>query len=93
MNLYLDSAYVAKCYLNEPDSLKVRKLVQRADVLYSSASCVAEVACAVQHGVREEALSRQEGIQLRRLFLEHVARGVWALVPLTEEFSGGLMPP
>jgi hypothetical protein len=40
---YFDSAYVAKCYLNDPDSESVRDLVRVPVPLYSSALCVPEV--------------------------------------------------
>lgn len=41
MNLYLDSAYVAKCYLNDPDAVQVRNLVRGAESIHSSALCIA----------------------------------------------------
>ena len=34
--MYLDSAYIAKFYLNEPDSPSVRTLIQNADSRASS---------------------------------------------------------
>jgi hypothetical protein len=34
---YFDSAYVAKCYLNDPDSEHVRDMVRNPVPLYSSA--------------------------------------------------------
>jgi hypothetical protein len=35
--LYFDSAYVAKCYLNDPDSERVRDMVRNPVPLYSLA--------------------------------------------------------
>ena len=84
MKLYLDSAYIAKCYLNDPDAPKVRKLVQGAESLHSSAWCLAEMACAVQRRVREKTLTPEQGAQLRRVFLDHVSQGVWLLLPVTD---------
>jgi predicted nucleic acid-binding protein len=84
MKLYLDSAYIAKCYLNDPDAPKVRKLVQRAESLHSSAWCLAEMACVFQRRVREKSLNPEEGAQLRRIFLDHVSQGVWVLLPLDD---------
>ena len=37
---YFDSAYVVKCYLNDPDSEPVRDLVRTPVSLYSSALCI-----------------------------------------------------
>ena len=90
MNLYLDSAYVAKCYLNDADAEKVRALVQKADSLCSSAWCLAEIACAFHRRVRERSLTPQQGLQLRRLFFEHVSQGVWSLLPVTEAVLRGV---
>ena len=58
MNLYLDSAYVAKCYVNEPDSTAVRRLVRGAERLYSSIWCLAEVGCVLHRHVRREVTLR-----------------------------------
>ena len=84
MKLYFDTAYIAKCYLNDPDAPQVRRLLSKADAVYSSALCVAEMACAFHRRIRERSLSAQEGSQLRRLFLEHVSSGVWTLLPVTD---------
>jgi predicted nucleic acid-binding protein len=55
---YFDSAYVAKCYLNDPDSDRVRGLVQSPVPLYSSALCIPEVSCTVHRRYRERVLAR-----------------------------------
>jgi len=65
MKLYFDSAYVAKFYLEEPDSRAVRKLAENAEVLYSSEWCLAEVVCALHRQVREAALTRREAAEFR----------------------------
>ena len=90
MNLYFDSAYVAKCYLNDPDAPRVRELAQQAETLHSSAWCVAEVPCAIHRRVRERSLTPPEGVQLRRLFLEHVSKGLWTLFPVTDAVLRGV---
>ena len=43
--MYLDAAYVAKYYLNEPDSPRVRKIIEGAGSLISSVWSIAEVSC------------------------------------------------
>ena len=86
MKLYFDTAYVAKCYLNEADAKAVRKLASGASGLYSSAWCIAELACVFQRHARESHLTRKEASRLRALFLEDIHSGVWSLLPLTEHF-------
>ena len=82
--MYLDSAYIAKCYLNEPDAPQVRALVVGQQGLTSSAWCIAEVACVFQRHVREGALSRTQANRLRKLWLSDMGAGVWTLVPVTQ---------
>ena len=60
--LYLDSAYVAKFYVNEPDSSAVRQLVWEIERRSSSTWCLAEVACVFHRHVREGALSSRQEI-------------------------------
>ena len=57
MRLYFDAAYVAKFYLQEPDSPAVRRLAETADVVHSSEWCLAEMACTIHRQVREGLLT------------------------------------
>jgi predicted nucleic acid-binding protein len=99
VRFYFDTAYVAKCYLNEPDGKKVRKLARRADGLYSSSLCIAELACVFQRHVREGSITPDEAASLRRIFLEDIRNGVWVLFPVSErllyqiELLVGGLPP
>ena len=86
MRLYFDTAYVAKCYLNEADAKPVRKLAISATGLYSSAWCIPEIACVFHRHVRESHLSKAEAAQARALFHGDVENGVWSLLPLSENF-------
>jgi predicted nucleic acid-binding protein len=86
LNLYFDTAYVAKCYLNENDSGPVRELAFSADGLYSSAWCIAELACVFQRYIRESQLTRAQATRLRDFFLADVQDGIWSLVPISERF-------
>lgn len=85
LGLYLDSAYVAKCYLNEPDAEKVRALVRPETRLYSSALCRAEIVCVVHRHMREGGLSRRQGLALHQLFLDDIENGVWNLLPVSSD--------
>lgn len=86
MNLYFDTAYVAKCYLNEADCSPVRELAFKATGLYSSSWCMAELACVLQRHVRERRLTREQATRLRSFFLQDVGDGVWSLLPMSDEF-------
>jgi predicted nucleic acid-binding protein len=84
VRLYFDTAYVAKCYLNEPDATNVRQLARKAEGLYSSIWCIAELACVFQRHIREGSLQSASAIALRRLFLTDIRNGVWMLYPISE---------
>jgi predicted nucleic acid-binding protein len=82
--VYLDSAYIAKYYVNEPDAPAVRKAIRQASHVCSSAWSVVEVTCAFHRHVREGSLTVAQGHELIDLFRAHVERGVWNLLALTE---------
>jgi len=82
--LYLDSSYVAKCYLNDADCEAVRALVRRETRLFSSYLCVGEVSFAFHRRYRERALTRRQMGELAGVFRSHVEAGFWNLIPLTE---------
>ncbi len=90
MSLYLDSAYVAKCYLNEPDAARVRALVAGQQGLPSSAWCRAELACIFLRHVREGALTRKQARELHALFLDDVRTGAWGLLPASSDMLESL---
>ena len=84
MRLYFDTACLGKCYWNEPDGRLVRELAQPADGLYSSAICVAEMACLAHRKVREGPIGPAGAARRRDLFLDDVRNGVMTAVPVTE---------
>ncbi len=85
MKLYFDTAYVAKCYLNEPDHAAVRRLARKADGLYSSSLCIAEFACVLRRHLRAGSLTADDVARLRTFFLEDVRNNVWLLIPVTDQ--------
>ena len=87
MSGYFDSAYIAKCYVNEADSGRVRALASRLGGATSSALCVAELATLLLRHEREGALDRLQATRLRIDFAADLTRGVWVMLPL----SDGLM--
>lgn len=82
--MYFDSAYIAKVYLNESDSARVRALLNRADSVVSSLWAFCEVACVFHRQLREGWLSSEQHRELSVIFSEHVEAGVWTLIPVTE---------
>ena len=85
MRLYFDTAYVAKCYLNEPDGKEVRRLPMRASGLYSSMLCVAELACVFQRQIRERKIRPDDASRWRATFLDDIREGIWVLFPVTDQ--------
>lgn len=83
MSLYLDSAYIAKCYLNEPDASAVRGLVRGRARLTSSVWCRAELACVFRRHVREGGLDPQAAQELHDLFAHDVQANIWTLIPVS----------
>ena len=81
--MYLDAAYVAKYYLNEPDSPQVRKIIHGANSLTSSTWSIAEVSCVFHRYLRQGDLSTKQFRLLSREFLAHVDSELWTLVPVT----------
>ncbi|MEO8099320.1 MAG: type II toxin-antitoxin system VapC family toxin [Acidobacteriota bacterium] len=82
--IYLDTAYVAKVYLNETDSLQVRKLIQSAAASYTSALTVAELACTFHRHRRESTLDQRTERLVRDKFLEDVDAERWLMVPVSD---------
>jgi predicted nucleic acid-binding protein len=82
--MYLDSAYVAKFYVNEPDAAAVRKLIRRAPMVCSSSWALLEVTCVFHRHVREGSLTAAQGRELMKVFRAHVESGIWNLVPVSD---------
>lgn len=80
--MYLDSAYIAKYYVNEPDAPAVRRLIRRAPHVCSSALALAEVTCVFHRHAREGGLSIAQGRILIDLFGKHVEDDLWNLAPV-----------
>jgi predicted nucleic acid-binding protein len=82
--MYLDSAYIAKYYVNEPDAAFVRKLIRAATRVCSSAWALIEVTCVFHRHVREGSLTPAQGRELSDLFRGHVENDLWNLAPITD---------
>lgn len=80
--MYFDTAYIAKFYFNEPDSLGVRQLVQTADAILSSLWALAEFHGVIHRRLREGSLSPNDAHELSSRFYQHVQEGLWRLIPV-----------
>ena len=81
--MYLDSAYIAKFYVNESDSKAVRELIGSADSLVSSAWALGEVSCVLHRHMRENKLTQRQFRELLDAFLRHAGQDVWTFLPVT----------
>jgi predicted nucleic acid-binding protein len=82
--MYLDSAYLAKFYVNERDSEAVRKLIRGDAPRISSAWALNAVTCVFHRHMREGSLNEVEFRELFDAFIKHIDGGVWTLIPATE---------
>lgn len=84
-NVYFDSAYLVKCYIEEPDSSRVFALARSMEAVYSSALCIAELACTLHRGVREKIITREYADHAREAFSGDSSRGIVQLISLSED--------
>ena len=82
--MYFDTSYIAKFYFNEPESTRVRELVRKADVIYSSLWALAEFHAVLHRRMREGAASPRNARELASRFSEHIEDGLWNLIPVNE---------
>ena len=82
--MYLDTCYIAKFYLNEPESKGVRELVRKAGALYSSVWAMAEYHAVLHRHLREGRTTPGDSRELSLRFFEHLEAGLWNLIPVNE---------
>ncbi len=84
MRLYLDSAYIAKCYLHEPGTDAVLDLVESSRVRYSSALARVEVESVFHRHFREGNLTRRDYRKTVDRFARERDEGLWQWLPVTD---------
>lgn len=82
--MYLDSAYIVKYYVNEPDADAARRVIREASHICSSALARIEVTCVFHRHVREGSLTPAQGYELIDLFHAHADAGLWSLIPVSD---------
>jgi len=83
--IYFDSAYIAKFYLTEPDSARVKSLAEAEGRVCCSTIGRIEVAQVFHRKLREGQVNRTEARALFDQFDADCARELWTWLPLTEE--------
>lgn len=82
--MYFDTSYIAKFYLNEPDSRRVRDLVRKTNIILSSIWALAEFHAVLHRHIREGALSPKAARELASRFSDHIRDGMWNLIAVNE---------
>ena len=82
--IYLDSAYIAKCYLREPGSDAVLDLVETSPGSASLLLALTEVQSVFHRHLREGKLDQATYFAVSRRFEDDQASGLWHWLPVTE---------
>ena len=80
---YFDAAYIAKCYLREPDARAVREVAQSCDAVHTSAFSIAEIALVFHRHLREGTLNVKSSPKVREQFWQDVTAQIWIMEPVT----------
>lgn len=83
--IYFDSAYIAKCYLNEPGADVVRGLAKTLVGLASSEWARVEFSSALRRHIHESGMTSHQARQIRTQFEEDQKNQVWTWFPVTSE--------
>lgn len=83
--LYFDTAYIIKCYSNEPGSLELAEFLEENSGLGSSAFAKLEFACALHRNLREKHLRPEEATTYLAEFRRDEKAGLWTFFPVTTD--------
>lgn len=83
--IYLDTCYIAKCYLNEPGTTDVLKWVRGKDGLSSAHHARLEFWSVIHRHRREGRLKDQAADRVLQLFRRDEQDGIWSWFPLTAQ--------
>ncbi|MEP7340502.1 MAG: type II toxin-antitoxin system VapC family toxin [Acidobacteriota bacterium] len=81
--LYFDTAYIAKCYLNEPGAASVRHIAYSSSGIASCELARVEFHVTVHRHLRESHLTADRARRAVEDFLMDEADGVWCWFPAT----------
>lgn len=83
--IYFDTAYLAKCYLNEHGSEEVRALATSADRVACCAFGRLELAATIHRNLREGKITARQGRIIHAQIDLDEANRLWTWLPVTEE--------
>ena len=83
--IYLDTSYIAKCYLQEPGSAEVLAWIEGKSGLSCCHHGRLELVSAVKRHVRERRLSASDALRTFRFLEADERQGLWCWIPLTED--------
>lgn len=81
---YFDSAYIAKFYVDEPESETVRRLAETLGRVHCCALGRIEVAGVFHRKWREGAFSEREFHEVSAQFADDCTAGLWAWISVTD---------
>ena len=81
---YFDSAYIAKFYLDEPESDAVRRLAESLGHVHCCALGRVEVTSVFHRKWREDAFTDSEFHEVSAQFADDCAAGLWTWLAVTE---------
>ena len=81
---YFDSAYIAKFYVNEPESDAVRRLAESLGRVHCCALGRVEVAGVFHRKWREGAFMEREFREVSAQFVDDCAAGLWTWLSITD---------
>jgi uncharacterized protein len=84
---YFDSSYIAKFYLDEPDSDAARHLAESLGQVRCSVMGQVEVAAVFQRKFRETAFDARALRELMGQFDDDSRQGLWTWLPFTPELA------
>ena len=83
--VYFDSAYIAKFYLSEPESSRVRSLAEREGKVCCTVIGCVETAQVFHRKLREGKATKAQCAALFDQFQTDCESGLWTWLPLTED--------
>lgn len=88
--IYFDTAYLAKCYLNEHGSDAVRKLAAESARVACCAFGRIELAATLQRNLREGKITRRQCRVIWSQFDLDESNHIWTWLPVTPELLAGV---
>jgi predicted nucleic acid-binding protein len=83
--IYFDTAYLAKCYLNENGANEVRSLAATSPVIACCQSGEVELSAVFHRHLREGKLTGREFRVVIEQFLADQEAGIWTWLPVSRE--------